>query len=112
MKEEKRLAYFDYANTHEKCIACGACAVACPHGCIEVKDENAVRKLSFCGTVIGEHLLERCEVCGTPFATKKYLELIKERSDDYLGVDLDRDLCPACARRTRAVQIAGEIESL
>jgi NADH-quinone oxidoreductase subunit F len=112
MKEGKRLAYFDYANTHEKCIACGACAVACPHGCIEVKDENAVRKLSFCGTVIAEQMLERCEACGTPFATKKYLDLVKARSDDYLGVDLDRNLCPACARRTRAVHIAGEIETL
>jgi len=112
MKEGKRLAYFDYANTHEKCIACGACAIACPHGCIEVKDENAVRKLSFCGTVIAEQMLERCEACGTPFATKKYLDLVKERSDDYLGVDLDRNLCPACSRRTRAVQIAGEIETL
>jgi NADH-quinone oxidoreductase subunit F len=112
MKEEKRLAYFDYANTHEKCIACGACALACPNGCIEVRDENALRKLSFCGTVIAEQILETCEACGTPFATKRYLELVKERSDDYLGVDLDRNLCPACARRTRAVHIAGEIETL
>jgi NADH-quinone oxidoreductase subunit F len=112
MKEEKRLAYFDFANTHEKCIGCGACAVACPHGCIEVRDENAKRKLSFCGTFIGEHKLERCEACGSPFATEKYLDLVKERSDDYLGVDLDRNLCPACARRIRAVHIAGEIETL
>ncbi|MGD9076670.1 MAG: hypothetical protein PVJ69_15735, partial [Desulfobacteraceae bacterium] len=79
---------------------------------IEMKDEDARRKLSFCGTVIGEHLLERCEVCGTPFATKQYLELIKERSDKDLEIDLDRDLCPACARRTRATHIAGEMQTL
>jgi uncharacterized protein (UPF0212 family) len=77
-----------------------------------VKDENAVRKLSFCGTVIAEQMLERCEACGTSFATKKHLDLVKERSDDYLGVDVDRNLCPACTRRIRAVHIAGEIETV
>ena len=111
-EEGTRLAYFDFENTHEKCIGCGACAVVCPYGCIEMKDENAIRRLSFCGTVIAEHILERCEVCGTPFATKEYLELVKERSDDFLGVDLERNLCPACARRTRAVHIAGEIQTI
>jgi NADH-quinone oxidoreductase subunit F len=111
-KDDKRLVYLGFANTHEKCIGCGACAVACPLGYIEMKDEDAKRRLSFCGTVIGEHLLERCEVCGTPFATKKYLELIKERSDKDLEIELDRNLCSVCARRTRAVHIAGEMQTV
>ncbi len=94
------------------CVGCGACAVVCPYGCIEMEDGNAVRRLSFCGTVIAEHMLERCRICGTPFATKRYLDLVKERSDDFLGRDLERNLCPACARRTRAVHIAGEIQTV
>jgi hypothetical protein len=86
--------------------------VACPLGYIEMKDEEATRKLSFCGTAIGEHQLERCEVCGTPFATKQYLALIKERSDKELEIDVDRTLCPVCARKTRATHIAGEMQAL
>jgi hypothetical protein len=77
-----------------------------------MEDENAVRRLSFCGTVIAEHMLEKCGICGTPFATKKYLDLVKEHSDDFLGVDLERNLCPVCSRRTRAIHIAGEIQAV
>ncbi len=108
----RRLAHYQFANTHENCIGCGACVGACQHGCIKMEDENDVRKLSFCGTVIAEHMLERCEVCGTPFATKKYLDLVKERADDFLGVDLERNRCPVCSRKTRAIHIAGEIQAV
>jgi len=109
-EEGNRLAYFDFAETQEKCIGCGACAVACPLGYIEVSDKNAERRISFCGTVVAEHMLERCEGCGTPFATRPYLALIRERSDDSLGIELERDLCPTCTRNVRAIQIAGEIQ--
>jgi NADH-quinone oxidoreductase subunit F len=108
----RRLAHFEFASTHTKCIGCGACAAVCPYGCIKVEDENAVRRLSFCGTVIAEHMLERCRICGAPFAAKRYLDWVKERSDDFLGVDVERNRCPACARRTRAERIAGEIQTV
>ena len=110
-KEAKRFAYFDFAHTHETCVGCGSCVVACPHGNIEMKDENGIRKISFCGTLTTELSLERCVGCGTPFATREYLDLIKERSDDYLGVELERNLCPACARKSGATHIAGEIQT-
>ena len=107
-----RLVYFDFKNTHEKCVGCGSCVTACPHGNIEMRDENGIRKISFCGTITTELTLEQCSVCGTPFAAKKYLDLIKERSDEPLGIELDRNICPACARKSGAKQIAGEIQTV
>ena len=109
--QKDRLAYFDFAGTAEKCIGCGSCAVACPQGNIVVNDDAGKRKVSFCGTQIAEFDLEPCEQCGTPFAPKVYLDLVKKRADTAVGVDVERNLCPDCARTMRAEQIAGQILS-
>ncbi|MBC8442469.1 MAG: FAD-dependent oxidoreductase [Deltaproteobacteria bacterium] len=104
-----RLAFFDFVGTGEKCIGCGSCSAACPHGNIVVNDDAGKRKISFCGTLVAEFDLEPCERCGTPFAPKAYLELVKARADGAVGADIERNLCPECARTVRAEQIAGEI---
>jgi hypothetical protein len=80
--------------------------IACPHGNIEMKDEGRTRKVSFCGTLHTELPIETCEACGAPFASTKHLNLIKERSDVALGVDIERPLCPQCTRTAAAKRMA------
>ena len=109
--QKDRLAYFDFAGTAEKCIGCGSCAAACPQGNIVVNDDAGKRKIFFCGTLVAEFDLEPCERCGTPFAPKAYLDLVKKRADSAAGADIERKLCPDCARAVRAERIAGEFSS-
>jgi ferredoxin len=109
--KKERLAFFDFSGTDEKCIGCGSCAEACPHDNIVVNDDAGKRKIFFCGTLIAEFDLEPCERCGTPFAPKAYLDLVKKRADSAAGADIERKLCPDCARAVRAERIAGEFSS-
>ena len=83
--------------------------IACPHGNIEVRDEGSLRKVTFCGTVHTELPLERCALCGAPYASTKHLNIVKERSDLSLGVDLERTLCPECARTVAARRMTENI---
>lgn len=109
--KKDRLAFFDFAGTAEKCIGCGSCAAACPQGNIVVNDDEGKRKIFFCGTLVAEFDLEPCERCGTPFAPKAYLDVVEKRADSAVGVDIERNLCPDCARIARAEEIAGQILS-
>ena len=51
----------------------------------------------------------KCRSCRRPFAFKAYLEYFRISVDKTLGVNLDRDYCPECIRKARAIDLVGEI---
>lgn len=80
------------------CIACGACVYICPTDCIRMEesaDERIIvrwkRKLK----------LQRCEICGRPFAPIYQLNWIREKAD--LPME-SLNLCPVCRGASREAQ--------
>jgi NADH dehydrogenase/NADH:ubiquinone oxidoreductase subunit G len=86
----------DFERLSETCIGCGACAQVCPTGAIRVEDRGDERKIFTWGQVLARFKLERCEHCGTPFAPKRYLDLINERAYKPKGLELINYICPEC----------------
>lgn len=53
--------------------------------------------------------LVKCRSCGRPFAFKAFLDYFQASVDKSLEVHLDRDYCPECIRKVRAIDLVGEI---
>jgi NADH dehydrogenase/NADH:ubiquinone oxidoreductase subunit G len=92
----------DFERLSEYCIGCGSCAQVCPTGAIQVEDRGNERKISTWGQVFARFKLERCDHCGTPFAPKRYLELINKKAYQPKGLELVDYICPECFKRDRA----------
>jgi len=82
------------------CIGCGACAAVCPTEAITVEDTATERVVHGIATTLP---LARCGTCGAAFATKKQIEILRERADlpDWVA-----DTCPACRRKRFLAEIA------
>jgi bidirectional [NiFe] hydrogenase diaphorase subunit len=92
----KRKITTDFERLSEYCIGCGACANVCPTGAIKIEDRGGERKLYTWGQVLARFKLEECEHCGTPFAPKRYLDLISEKAYKPKGLELVHYICPKC----------------
>ena len=94
-----RLAYFDFTRPAALCIGCGACTQVCPTGAISLEDVNGVRRTVITGTVVREQPLLTCSECGVPTQTPAHRDFVRQRLPEHMAVLLERELCPACARR-------------
>jgi putative selenate reductase YgfK subunit len=95
----------DFRLTEERCIACGACAEACPNDAILIEDRDRERILSLCGTILNRQKLVYCEQCGTVIGPAKYLDYVKKMTGGVARVATGHTLCNVCARKGVVKQV-------
>lgn len=81
-----------------RCIGCGTCANLCPTGAIRMEDGDSIRTLKIRDDIIGRHPLQRCEGCGSLFATPKFLDHVHERVMPHPDLKEHHAYCPTCAK--------------
>ncbi len=92
---DKRVAT-PYDDASAVCIGCAACAEVCPTGCIEVQEENNIRRIWN-----RDFVMVACEDCGKKFATREQLAYVIDKSkiDSPEG---ELQLCENCRRKVLA----------
>jgi ferredoxin len=80
------------------CIGCGTCANLCPTKIIKVIDQDSVRTVSIKEEIIGQLPLERCEGCGTMYATATFLKHVEETGLPHPDTKEHHHLCPSCIK--------------
>ncbi|MEW5911441.1 MAG: FAD-dependent oxidoreductase [Thermodesulfobacteriota bacterium] len=104
-----RLVFTQFTRPATRCVGCGACACVCPTGAIQVVDtDDGHRRTIITGTMVREHELLICADCGQRYAPPAYLDHLKKRVGPAAVPHVERGICPACARRRRAQELAGQ----
>lgn len=92
-----------------QCIGCGTCANLCPTGAIRLADRGNVRTITIRDETIGQHPLQRCEGCGSLFATPRFLDHIQRRVAPHTDLKTHHTYCPTCSKLfSDRVRMAGK----
>lgn len=97
----------DFTHSEDTCIGCGTCHVNCPTGAITLEDENSIREMRMCGTLISRLELVQCQVCGQTFATVKHLDFINANIKGRFGQEHRKIICPDCTPKVLSVNTYG-----
>ena len=74
-----------------------------------MKYENGERTIYTKDIQVSSFELERRSSCETPYAPKKYIDFVINRSEMAMGVDSFHNLCPSCARVAGAQSLVSEM---
>ncbi len=91
----------------EACIGCGTCANICPVRTIQVEDSERERTVILYGKVATRCELVRCERCGVPCTTQKFMDTVLSRLDDEQKRGF-KNLCPECSHLYYAEALTGQ----
>lgn len=98
LRMEKRNGVDFVVPVEGACIGCGTCANICPTRAITVCDSEGVRTIAIRDEIIGIHAMERCQACGRPFATRKFVEYAEKHVEPHPDVKEHHRYCPTCAK--------------
>jgi ferredoxin len=80
------------------CIGCLTCTNVCPTKAIRYEDHGNVRTVLIRDEVVGRHTLERCQICGSLYATTKFLAHVKKSESTHPEEKEDHRHCQTCSK--------------